>query len=259
MTDPDLRRVLGAQSTREVGHVPSLTVGQGRAAIAAALTGDRHLITDAITDADLIEIGAAARDLPLLCGGSGIALGLPANYGLSPRTPSWTGIQGPGVVLSGSCSWATRAQVAEFAEHAPSLRIEVETAMDKGYDPVELAEWALAQERPGLIYSSADPDVVAKAQTRFGTGEAAAAIERLFEQLALELMRRGVRRIVVAGGETSGSVVRGLGARQLKIGPRAAAGVPLVSSGGLALALKSGNFGGPRFFQETLTAMELDA
>lgn len=259
MTDPDLRRVLGAQSTREVGHVPSLTVGQGRAAIAAALTGDRHLITDAITDADLIEIGAAARDLPLLCGGSGIALGLPANYGLSPRTPSWTGIQGPGVVLSGSCSRATRAQVAEFAEHAPSLRIEVETAMDNGYDPVELAEWALAQERPGLIYSSADPDVVAKAQTRFGTGETAAAIERLFEQLALELMRRGVRRIVVAGGETSGSVVRGLGARQLKIGPRAAAGVPLVSSGGLALALKSGNFGGPRFFQEALTAMELDA
>ena len=259
MTDPDLRRVLGAQSTREIGHIPSLIVGQGRSAIAAAATGERHLITDAITDADLIEIGAAARDLPLLCGGSGIALGLPANHGMAPRTPSWHGIQGPGVVLSGSCSRATRAQVAEFAGHAPSLQIEAETAMGKGYDPVELAEWALAQDRPGLIYSSADPDVVAAAQSRFGAGQAAAAIEALFEQLACELAQRGVRRIVVAGGETSGSVVRGIGVRQLKIGPRAAAGVPLVSSGSLALALKSGNFGGPGFFRETLTAMEKDA
>ena len=259
MTDPDLRRVLGAQSSREIGHIPALTVGQGRAAIAAATTGDRHLITDAITDSDLIEIGAAVRDLPLLCGGSGIALGLPANHGMTPRTPGWRGIQGPGVVLSGSCSRATRAQVAEFAGHAPSLRIEAETAVGNGYDPARLADWALAQERPGLIYSSADPDVVAAAQMRFGAGEAADVIESLFERLASELVRRGVRRIVVAGGETSGSVVRGLGAQQLRIGPRAAAGVPLLSSGGLALALKSGNFGGPRFFQETLTAMEQDA
>lgn len=259
MTDPDLRRVLGTQSIREIGHIPALTVLQGRAAIGDAATGDRHLITDAITDADLIEIGAAARDLPLLCGGSGIALGLPANYGLGPRTPVWHAIQGPGVVLSGSCSRATRAQVFEFAEHAPSLQIEAETAMTNGYDPVELAEWALTQEQPGMIYSSADPDVVAAAQSRFGAGQAAAMIETLFERLASELARRGVRRIVVAGGETSGSVVRGLGARQLKIGPRAAAGVPLVSFDGLALALKSGNFGGPSFFQEALTAMETDA
>ena len=259
MTDPDLRRVLGAQSTREIGHIPALTVLGGRAAIAAALMGNRHLITDAITDTDLIEIGAAARDLPLLCGGSGIALGLPANHGLTPRTPGWTGVRGPGVVLSGSCSRATRAQVAAFAAVAPSLQIDAEIAMRDGYDPAQLAEWALAQTQPGLIYSSADPDVVAAAQTRFGAGRAAAAIESLFERLAAELETCGVRRIVVAGGETSGSVVRGLGARQLKIGPRAAAGVPLVSTGGLALALKSGNFGGPRFFEETLRAMEMDA
>lgn len=259
MADPDLRRVLGTQSIREIGHIPALTVLQGRAAIGDAATGDRHLITDAITDADLVEIGAAARDLPLLCGGSGIALGLPANHGLTPRTPGWTGIRGPGVVLSGSCSRATRAQVAAFATGAPSLQIDAETAIRDGYDPAQLAEWALAQTQPGLIYSSAYPDMVAEAQTRFGAGQAADAIEGLFERLAAELAARGVQRIVVAGGETSGSVVRGLGARQLKIGPRAAAGVPLVSSGGLALALKSGNFGGPRFFQETLTAMEQDA
>lgn len=258
MTDSDLRRVLAAQSRRDVGHIPALTVQQGAEAIRGQAVGDRHLIVDAITEADLIKIGSAACDLPLLCGGSGIALGLPTNHGFSPQTPSWKAIRGPGIVLSGSCSPATRAQVMNFIKEAPAFQIEAETALNGGYDPSDLAEWALAQDRAGLIYSSADPVVVKVAQERFGAAHIAAAIEQLFARLARELASRGARRMVVAGGETSGSVVQGLGAQQLRIGPRAAAGVPLVEFDGMALALKSGNFGGPQFFQETLDAMERD-
>jgi 3-dehydrotetronate 4-kinase len=258
MTDADLRRVLAAQSSRAVGHIPALTVLNGAPAIAAALSDDTHLIVDAITDRDLMQIGKAAKGMPLLCGGSGIALGLPSNFGSTPKRPAWAAVRGPGAVISGSCSRATRAQVADYLKIAPARQIEAEHALNHSYDLDEIADWALAQDTPPLIYSSADPDIIRAAQHRFGTTRAAESIEQVFADLAARLGRRGLRRLVVAGGETSGAVVGGLDARELKIGPRAAAGVPLMQCEGIALALKSGNFGGPAFFQETLTMMETD-
>jgi len=257
MRDADLRRVLAAQSRRDIGHVPAPVVLAGARAIAARLEGHAHLIVDAITDADLMEIGKAADGLPLLCGGSGIAMGLPTNFGYSPRTPEWTEIRGPGAVLSGSCSRATRAQVAEYLPLAPALCIEAEKAVAGACDIAGIADWVLAQNRPPLIYSSADPDVVRAAQDRFGGAVVAEAIETVFAELAGALRDRGLRRLVVAGGETSGSVVKGISARALTIGPRVAPGVPLVRSGDMALALKSGNFGGPGFFAEALARMEI--
>ncbi|PJI85775.1 uncharacterized protein YgbK (DUF1537 family) [Yoonia maricola] len=259
MKDADLRRVLGAQSSREVGHIPTLTVLQGAGAIKAALTNDAHMITDAITDADLIAVGQAAKDLPLLCGGSGIAMGLPANFGLAAAAPTWQAITGSGAVLSGSCSIATRNQVDSFMADAPSFQISADRAVAGEYNVDEIAEWVLAQEQPPLVHSSADPVVVQEAQDAHGTGVAAAAIEKLFAQLAPAIVAGGVRRLVVAGGETSGAVVTGLGANTLTIGPRVAAGVPLVRFGDIALALKSGNFGDPNFFAEALTMMERSA
>ena len=256
MTDADLRRVLASQSDREIGHIPALSVLQGADAIRTALTTPAHMITDAITNADLLEIGRAAKDLPLLCGGSGIALGLPANFGVTAATPKWEAITGPGAVFSGSCSIATRQQVENFAAHAPVLQIEAGRAVAGEYDINEIAKWVLAQEMPPLVYSSADPAVVRAAQDTHGPGIAAGAIEHLFAQLAPAIFAQGVRRLVVAGGETSGAVVTGLGADALTIGPRAAAGVPLVRFGDTALALKSGNFGGPDFFAEALRMME---
>jgi uncharacterized protein YgbK (DUF1537 family) len=258
MKDADLRRVLGAQSTRDIGHIPARIVLNGADAIRALETGNRHLIVDAITDQDLIEIGKAAKDLPLLCGGSGIAMGLPSNHGFRPETPRWTGVAGKGVVISGSCSRATRAQVADYIKRAPAKQIHAKGAIEGEYDTEELATWVLAQDEPPLIYSSADPDLVREAQDQYGSERTATAIEGVFAALAAELAARGAKRFVVAGGETSGAVVKGLKARVLNIGPRAAAGVPLVACDGMALALKSGNFGGSSFFHDTLQMMELD-
>ncbi len=268
MTDPDLRRVLAAQSQTPVGHIPAGTVRCGAGAIETTLSETSgHLIVDAIEDDDLRQIGQAARALPLLCGGSGIAIGLPANHGATPATPGWQPISGPGVVLSGSCSRATRAQVETYRSLAPAREITAEAAVNGTISVLELVDWVLAQDRPPLIYSSADPEVVRGAQTRFGRGRAAAAIEELFAQLAAALARAGVRRIVVAGGETSGAVTRGLNADLLHIGPRIAPGVPLLrldpqggqpdgQQDGIALALKSGNFGAPDFFSRALNMME---
>ena len=255
MTDPDLRRVLGAQTQKTVGHIPALTVMQGAKTIVAA-RADGYQIVDAITDADLMEIGRSAKTMPLLCGGSGIALGLPANFGFTPERPAWSPVRGPGVVLSGSCSRATRVQVTEYKKIAPALQIEAAQAVAGQYDLAEIADWVMAQNLSPLIYSSADPDEVGDAQSRFGITTASDTIEQIFAELARTLVNRGVRRVVVAGGETSGAVVNGLALKELKIGPRATAGVPLVRCDGLALALKSGNFGGPDFFKDALELME---
>ncbi|WP_171136674.1 MULTISPECIES: 3-oxo-tetronate kinase [unclassified Ruegeria] len=259
MTDPDLRRVLAAQSTRPIGHVPAATVMAGADAIRAALPGNGHVIVDAIRDADLVQIGAAAKGAPLVCGGSGIALGLPANFGAQPKTAEWVPITGPGVVLSGSCSRATREQVKLYQAHAEAMEISAEDAISGTANVHAIADWVCAQTTPPLVYSSADPQIVKDAQARFGQDRAAHALETLFAELAAELARRGVRRFLVAGGETSGAVVQGLGVSAFTIGPRLAAGVPALRVEGsdpIALALKSGNFGGPTFFKDALDILE---
>lgn len=258
MKDADLRRVLGQQSVRSIGHVPAITVMQGADAITQACPDSGHIILDAIRDADLMEIGRAASGARLLCGGSGIALGLPANFGATPQVPDWVAARGPGVVLSGSCSRATREQVERYQAIAPSFEITAKAAVSDAIDFSEIMEWAIRQDTPPLIFSSADPAAVQAAQQTFGQDTAAHAIERVFARLASDFRDRKFTRIVVAGGETSGAVVSALGAKVLNIGPRLAAGVPAVrvaGSGSLSLALKSGNFGGPDFFKEALEQM----
>lgn len=258
MRDADLRRVLGAQTSQAIAHLPYATVAQGAKVTRAALPDQGYIIADAILDADLITLGAASKDLPLICGGSGIALGLPANFGLSAAAPDWQAVTGPGVVLSGSCSRATRGQVALHLETNPGYEITAEAAVAGDITAEMLVDWAKAQTGAPLIYSSADPEVVRAAQDRFGRDTAAHAIEGLMSDTAAALAAAGFKRIVVAGGETSGAAVNGLQADQLAIGPRIAAGVPMVRPLGrdYALALKSGNFGAPDFFQTALNLME---
>ena len=259
MKDADLRRVLSRQTDWTVGHIGRATVANGPDAILAALPDTpAMMIVDAITETDLHAIGAAAKGQKLLMGGSGIELGLPANFGATAATPAWSGIAGPGVVLSGSCSRATRGQVAAFKSKAPSREITAEAVMAAETDADVLADWVIAQETPPLVYSSADPAVVAKAQADFGREVIADKIESLFAELAATLAQRGVKRMVVAGGETSGAVVTGLNAQTLLIGPKLANGVPALRHNDMALALKSGNFGGPDFFTTALCDMELD-
>lgn len=266
MTDPDIRRWLGHQIKGSVGHVPAQIVMQGAAATRARMqaedaSGHRLLVADAITDNDLITLGQAAADLPLLTGGSGIAMGLPGNFRakglLSAQDNAWVGQAGRSAILSGSCSNATRAQVALHAKSNPVREVTAEQVMTGDVTAQGLAEWALEQQDMPLIYTSADPAVVAKAQARFGKEIVAEKIEAMFAQLARDLVAGGVTRLITAGGETSGAVVEGLGLSALQIGPEIDPGVPMIrASANLVLALKSGNFGGPDFFARAAKMME---
>lgn len=258
MTDPDLRAVLARQTDWPVGHIPHPTVAKGVDAIRQAFPRDpAMLIVDAITEADLHTIGKAAAGQALLTGGSGIALGLPANFGATPATPAWTGVTGRGVIISGSCSRATRGQVTQYKTTSPSREVTAGDVMDGKVSAEDLADWAMIQDQPPLIYSSADPNIVAQAQHDYGREVIAEKIETLFATLAAVLAARGIKRMVVAGGETSGAVVTGLKAQTLHIGPKLAAGVPALRHNNMALALKSGNFGSENFFTTALRDMEI--
>ncbi|MEL6293912.1 MAG: 3-oxo-tetronate kinase [Pseudomonadota bacterium] len=256
MTDADLRRWMALQSKLEIGHVAAQTVFLGAEAIRAAmdaehLAGKRHIVVDAIRDQDLMEIGRAGADLKLVTGGSGVAMGLPANFGSTPGTPDWQGHGGPALALSGSCSIATRAQVAYHAKDHPVLEIRAEDIIEARMKPAKILEWALAEEGVPLVYSSAEPEVVKAVQNRFGREVAAAAIETFFAELARLAVAKGVTRIITAGGETSGAVVEALDIDEMRIGPEIDPGVPALRvSPHLAVALKSGNFGAEDFFQK---------
>ena len=256
MTDPDLRHWLGLQTQHSVGHVAAPTVFAGADAISAELDGQHalgntHIIVDAIRDEDLMAIGKAAADLPLITGGSGVALGLPANFGCSPSRPKWTSQDGKCVALSGSCSVATREQVARHKEKHPSLEIIAADVIEGSQTAQDIASWALQADGIPLAYSSADPEIIKSVQNEYGLEQSSQAIETLFSDVAAQLVAGGVTRLLTAGGETSGAVVEGLKLAQLEIGPEINPGVPaLRASKDLTLALKSGNFGAPNFFEK---------
>jgi uncharacterized protein YgbK (DUF1537 family) len=267
MTDADLRRWLRRQTASGVGHVPAAVVGEGVAAIDAALRacagrGETLAIVDAVADEDLVRIGRACADAPLLTGGSGIALGLAANFiarGLAEGGRNrFDGVKGPEAVLAGSCSGMTRSQVDTHRRIHPALAVAVEDVMDGRTSSGDLVAFIEANrgEAP-LVYSSAAPADVAAAQARHGRETVSTRLEGLFAETARRLVDRGVRRVVVAGGETSGAVAQALDLDGLTIGPEISPGVPVLVSDqrGVALALKSGNFGGENFFEEALDAL----
>jgi uncharacterized protein YgbK (DUF1537 family) len=256
MTDPDIRRWLAPQTRHSVGHVPADDVFAGPERIAASLdaqhdAGHRLIVVDAIRDADLMAIGKAAQGLPLITGGSGVALGLPANFGCVPAPVPWRGQPGKGVVLSGSCSTATRAQVAHHAARHPAREIAAADVIEGRLTAAEIADWLLATDDLPLAYSSADPAEVARIQDRFGRETSASALEGFFAEVARLAVGGGATRVITAGGETSGAVVEGLHLSALEIGPEIDPGVPaLRASPDLVVALKSGNFGAEDFFEK---------
>ncbi|AOF92769.1 3-oxo-tetronate kinase [Sinorhizobium sp. RAC02] len=261
MTDADIRRWLRLQTTADVGHVDIGVVRQGPAEIEAALQEDAArnrtlVIVDAITDDDLVAIGRAVVSHRLVTGGSGIAIGLAANFvehGLAVGTGAAAiGVEGPEAVLAGSCSGATREQIEVHRRNHPTFAIDVDAVMDGSITTKDVTSFLLAnQGRAPLAYSSCTPDAVQAIQVRFGREKVAKALDDLFAQIAQQLVRAGIRRLVVAGGETSGAVVSALDLGALTIGAEIDPGVPVLLSGGecpIALALKSGNFGAPDFF-----------
>jgi uncharacterized protein YgbK (DUF1537 family) len=267
MTDADIRRWLRRQTGSGVGHVSAHVVGEGAKAIDAALRacadrGETLAIVDAVADEDLVSIGRACADAPLLTGGSGIALGLPANFiakGLAKggRT-RFEGVEGHEAVLAGSCSGMTRSQVDAHRRIHPAMAVAVEDVMDGRTSSGDLVAFIEANRgKAPLVYSSAEPEDVAAAHARHGRETVSDRLEGLFAETAKRLVDGGVRRVVVAGGETSGAVVQALDLDGLTIGPEISPGVPVLVSEerGVALALKSGNFGGEAFFEEALDAL----
>ncbi len=271
MRDANLMRLLAPQVTAPVGLADRLTVAKGADALREALDalreqGVAHVVVDAVADEDLGVIAEACHDMPLMTGGSAVAMPLPGIYlrdgRLAADAPKQSAPElGPGaVVLSGSCSAMTNAQVAAYlAGGAPGYRLDPVVLDQDGAD----AAHAWLEEQPidkaPLFYATAEPEAVRAAQERLGVAKAGALVEEALAALAVAARERGARRFVVAGGETSGAVTKALEVERLDIGAEIAPGVPWTycESGGheIALTLKSGNFGAETFFSDALAAL----
>lgn len=270
MTDANLVRVLQAQARRKVGLIDHVAVAQGPAAIGERIAqlraeGVGIAIVDAVSNDDLLRLGPVLAQMPLVTAGSGVAIGLPANFGIAPSSaasalPAASGLQ---AVVSGSCSLATNRQVEHFvASGRPALAIDP-LRIAAGADVAsEALAWAapLVESGPVLVYSTAEPGAVKSVQGRLGIEEAGAMVERTIAAIARGLVGLGVRQLVVAGGETSGACVQALGIAQMQIGPQIDPGVPwchamsdAAEGVGLHIALKSGNFGTDDFFTKAFT------
>jgi len=254
MRDADLVRVLGRQTRLPVSRIDIGTVrGDG---LRAALEATRGVaIVDAITDDDLRAIGAAARDFRLVTGGSGVALGLPANFPLAENAAAATASapEGRAAILAGSCSAATRRQIeGALSAGFSGLQLDPMAISDGRQTVAQAFEFAQAANTIPVIYASAAPDAVAESQRLLGRDRAGELVEDFLARLAPQLAGAGFSRIIVAGGESSGAVIAGLGVTALDIGPEIDPGVPWMRAtfGGapLALALKSGNFGSDDMF-----------
>ncbi len=270
MTDANLLRLLGEQCTGKVGLLSYETLADGPADVARGLhglaeAGNSLIIADTCDDRHLQTLAHAVADMRLVTGGSGIAKFLPAAYrqigiwDAARYEPSLPRIEGRSLILSGSCSAATNGQVSWMKSKCPSWQVDVAaTVTDPASSLAKILDWAraTASQEPLLVYSTCPPEQVAVLQREFGGGVVAEAVEQLLASIAGTLVAEcGVRRLVLAGGETAGAVVRKLQVRSLAIGPEICAGVPWTVSLGptpLALALKSGNFGSEDFFQVAL-------
>jgi uncharacterized protein YgbK (DUF1537 family) len=272
MRDSNLMRLLEPQVTRPVGLVDRLTVARGAHAVRTELAelqakGIAHVVVDAVADSDLTVIAEACRDMPLMTGGSAVAMPLPALYLadgiLSADAPrAETPAVGAGaVVLSGSCSAMTNKQVAEYrGRGARAFRLDPLELAQHGPQPA--LDWLAAQDLSAapLIYATAEPASVKAAQDKLGVAAAGEIVEQALAACAVAARDAGARRFVVAGGETSGAVTKALGVTRLDIGAEIAPGVPwcFCQSGGhqIALTLKSGNFGAESFFADALARLE---
>ena len=277
MRDANLVRVLSRQTDGTVGLVPFATVAKGADATRRALAalkeaGRRYAIVDAVSEAALLAIGQAAANHALITGGSGVAMGLPANFraaGLLPLVANAAALpaaSGYAAVLAGSCSRATLMQLGVARDRVPTLELDPLAMPDSATLAQHALAWAEGKlgSTPIVIAASAPPDRVAATQSALGQAAAGALIEGALAAIAEGLVAQGVRRLVVAGGETSGSVVSRLGVTRLQIGAEVDPGVPWTygettgaagNGPALHLALKSGNFGGRDFFTAAFDAL----
>ncbi len=277
MTDANLVRVMQSQTQRKVGLVEQATVAAGPEAIRARFTalqaeGVGVAVVDAISNQDLMRMGQALADTPLVTAGSGVAIGLPQNWQARGRLKA--GIQadtlpaakGYQAVVSGSCSVATNAQVLNWRQSGkPAFAVDP-LAAASGTDVVsQVLAWAtpLLSSGPVLVYATAEPDAVKAIQNQLGVAQAGELVEHTLSHIAKGLVQAGVRQLVVAGGETSGAVVQALSVERMVIGPQIDPGVPWTSVASpvcdgdtLHVTLKSGNFGTNDFFAKSFSMLK---
>jgi 3-dehydrotetronate 4-kinase len=275
MHDSNLVRVLARQSKTRIGLIDLAALARGPDAVRnklVELAGQSvgAVIVDAVFASDLETIGAVALEHRLSVGASGIGLGLARALVASGRAKSQatsgaiadTAVGGPAACLAGSCSQATLLQVANAGQVMPVLHLDPEQVIAGKGEARRALAWATdrLREGPVLIASSSTPEEVAALQSRHGRDATGHAIEQAMADIAEGLVSAGVRRLVVAGGETSGAAVDRLGIPGFLVGAEIAAGVPVLravgaKAGDMLLALKSGNFGGPEFFSDALKLM----
>lgn len=270
MTDSNLVRVLQSQTMRGVGLVPYPTIAGGASTVRELIArmkdeGVGLAIADAILNDDLMTLGRALDGHRLVSGGSGLAIGLPQNWNFAPSstTAELPASTGASAVVSGSCSQASNAQVADFIARGGAAYAIDGMRVAAG---APLVEDALTWARPRvdanasvLIYSTATPETVRAVQQQLGAAHAGEAIEQTLAEIAARLVAAGVGKLIVAGGETSGACVQRMGIRQMRIGEQIDPGVPwchtTVEGKSLHLALKSGNFGTPDFFTKAFSLL----
>jgi uncharacterized protein YgbK (DUF1537 family) len=273
MTDANLVRVLQAQldggKGRKVGLIDHRAVAQSAEVIHRRMDelkteGIAIAIVDALNDEDLDRLGEAVKDLPFLTASSGLGGKLPRNWGFSPSSRvSLPPARGHKAILAGSCSAATNTQVQRFIREGGSAYAlqPIRLAADIEMQVARVVAWADAcwrseADTPVLVYSTAEPDQVSAAHAQLGAARCGDIVEQAMSTLAREFVQRGVGILVVAGGETAGICVQALDIRQMQIGPQIDPGVPWCYADGLHLALKSGNFGSPDFFNKAFAFVD---
>lgn len=273
MRDSHLVRVLQAQTKQRVGLIEYATVLQGSDAIVRRMQALKEegvgiAVVDALRNDDLMTLGPALANMPLVTAGSGVAIGLPQNFGLvtSDKAASLPAAKGRKAIVSGSCSLATNGQVTDFLRRGGA---------GFAIDPMDIAQgkcvaadalaWAEKQDAgsPVLIYATARPEAVQQVQERLGTVQAGALVEDALSDIARGLVQQGVGQLIVAGGETSGACVQALEIRTLRIGTAIAPGVPwchaataFSPTGSIHITLKSGNFGAEDFFSAAFDRLD---
>lgn len=269
MTDANLVRLLQAQTNRPVGLLPLDAVRAGVTPTRTELADLRahgyiHVIADATSDADLQTLAAAADRETLLAGGApfGAHVGRRAarhRHAQPKPIPPPTAPLGESAIIAGSASIQTQRQIDAYASHGPTRRLDAARLAANDDLVAETLGWARAHTSgpPVLIAADARADSLARARALLGADTAAAIVERALAEIARGLVAQGVRRLVVAGGETSGAVAQALGIDQVRISRSICPGVPWAFSEdpAIAVAFKSGNFGPDTFFEDAFTAL----
>ena len=278
MRDANLVTVMQAQCKRKVGLIDYRTVAAGSKAIQDRIAelrgqGVGVAIVDAISNEDLLRLGPALAELPLVTAGSGVAIGLPQNFGIDAKVASHAAAlpaaKGYQAVVSGSCSQATNTQVAVWKSsgqpHKALNLVEILGSDAQHHAEVQsVLLWAkdLLPLTPVLIYSTADAASVKSTQSTLGSDATGARVEQALSAIAKGLVELGVQQLVVAGGETSGACVQALGVEQMQIGPQIDTGVPWCYGrsnsvgGNMHITLKSGNFGSADFFEKAFALLK---